>query len=76
MGAKNTGRWSRALGRAALLVAVVIGIGNGGVAAQAVLDLCGCKDTPGLTAFNARRSSDVSAGDHGVRHRCHHSASA
>ena len=53
MGAKNTGWRSTALGRTALLVAVVMGTGNGSVAAQAVLDLCGCKDTPGLTAFNA-----------------------
>ncbi len=53
MRAKNTGWWSRALGRAALLVAVVLGSGNGDVAAQAVLDLCGCAGTPGLQPFNA-----------------------
>jgi hypothetical protein len=62
MRAKNTGWWSRALGRMALLLAVVIGTGNGGVAAQAVLDLCGCRDTPGLLPFNANDSATFPPG--------------
>lgn len=70
MGAMNFGLWPRVLSRLALFVAIVLGSGNGSVMAQAVLDLCGCANTPGLQPFNAADPTTYPPGTSGCSSPC------
>jgi hypothetical protein len=71
MSATNTHRWWIHLLRASLIaVALLIVSGKADVIAQQVLDICGCANTPGLTAFDARDPATYPPGTTGCSGPC------
>lgn len=71
MSATNTHRWWIHLLRASLVAAALLIVsGKADVIAQQVLDICGCANTPGLTAFNAADPTTYPPGTTGCSGPC------
>jgi hypothetical protein len=71
MSATNTHRWWKHLLRATLVAAALLIVsGKADVIAQQVLDICGCANTPGLTAFVAGDPSTYPPGTSGCAGPC------